>query len=796
MPTIKVGYELFDTTVPTGTLSESVLQVNAAYNLAATKFVKKWLAFHDREIKNTLKEMSTQVSGSAIDLLSQATETPIDVKKQRTLNDLTGAVILRPIGLADMSESYTALQTHANLANSYLKSVISNTELYYYNGLSQETDADDTHYLIRLANDYKYMRSHESNDKGKKVTIDVSTDKKEMRLGGETEEDLTKWATVYSLVQGKLYGTQNGLDSQMRQGEKERNVWEEAVVKSNWARDLPERITLNKTSSDFFRRDATMFEAMRLDLVGDDLRKLFASFEANGLTAVDFDSQPFPFEERLHIMDTGMVKTKLTAFSWWVTRCLFDVATPDYTSKYENVASKEIWKKANENRAIVEMEDFDNAHFQSQAKLFGRTDASDETGYIGDTIKEFFNGLKAALESKSQNQLRFSSCKDQLKTEAFPYVLPLIDLSLDNHLVWGSTITPFLLSVIAVASALSTELEEYNGGDSIPIKSWCVSPAVNQTSADQSGYTKVSNEIDIEKFITTISENFKGFYFSNRKALNNGVYAVLFADESSGLDSDSEKTLNQTLTELQAQIETKKNGIELLTIAIDIERANAELRTLIATEESVKKLFAKLQSLFKMPTYNGKQILVNVNGRIPFDIETVEQEKSILKWLYYYIHGFSFPHLETGRKMTGLIEPYCVLIKGPNEHSLATEMQFGNYYYATSIMIALENEACQLLGHIARDNKKRRRGQHYVVADIFSSTRITDFLDLQSKIKTIPNFRHKEFAAALVRLVRAIKSFNDCLNDAGKTTRDRVVMGRIDGERMVTAQEVLYGGWD
>lgn len=58
-----------------------------------------------------------------------------------------------------------------------------------------------------------------------------------------------------------------------------------------------------------------------------------------------------------------------------------------------------------------------------------------------------------------------------------------------------------------------------------------------------------------------------------------------------------------------------------------------------------------------------------------------------------------------------------------------------------------------------------------------------------------PNFKYIEFSAALLRLVRAIKSFNDCLNDAGRTTRDRVVMGRIDGERMVAAHEVLYGRW-
>lgn len=48
-------------------------------------------------------------------------------------------------------------------------------------------------------------------------------------------------------------------------------------------------------------------------------------------------------------------------------------------------------------------------------------------------------------------------------------------------------------------------------------------------------------------------------------------------------------------------------------------------------------------------------------------------------------------------------------------------MALGHYMYCTSIMLALENEACQLLGHIARDNKKRKRdGQTIVSPFIFS----------------------------------------------------------------------------
>ena len=77
---------------------------------------------------------------------------------------------------------------------------------------------------------------------------------------------------------------------------------------------------------------------------------------------------------------------------------------------------------------------------------------------------------------------------------------------------------------------------------------------------------------------------------------------------------------------------------------------------------------------------------------------------------------------------------------------------------------------------------------------------MTDFYILQTRLEAhaLPQgqqFSYHEFAAALVRLVRAIKSFNDCMNDAGRTMRDRVVMGRIDGERMIAGHEVLYGNW-
>ena len=145
-------------------------------------------------------------------------------------------------------------------------------------------------------------------------------------------------------------------------------------------------------------------------------------------------------------------------------------------------------------------------------------------------------------------------------------------------------------------------------------------------------------------------------------------------------------------------------------------------------------------------------------------------------------------------------------------------MQLGEYWFFTSVMLALENEACQLLSHIARDNRKRKRETHWVVstrfrikmslsltmhpqvAEIFLQSGVTDFVILQTRLqaraqRSNESFLYTEFAASLVRLVRAIKSFNDCMNDAGRTMRDRVVMGRIDGERMVASHEVLYGNW-
>ena len=48
------------------------------------------------------------------------------------------------------------------------------------------------------------------------------------------------------------------------------------------------------------------------------------------------------------------------------------------------------------------------------------------------------------------------------------------------------------------------------------------------------------------------------------------------------------------------------------------------------------------------------------------------------------------------------------------DDALVTAMAVGRYHYATTIMLALESEACQLLAHVARDNRKRKRGSSVV----------------------------------------------------------------------------------
>ena len=50
-------------------------------------------------------------------------------------------------------------------------------------------------------------------------------------------------------------------------------------------------------------------------------------------------------------------------------------------------------------------------------------------------------------------------------------------------------------------------------------------------------------------------------------------------------------------------------------------------------------------------------------------------------------------------------------------------MMVERYYYATTIMLALESEACQLLTHVARDNRKRKRGSSTVRMPCFALER-------------------------------------------------------------------------
>jgi len=122
------------------------------------------------------------------------------------------------------------------------------------------------------------------------------------------------------------------------------------------------------------------------------------------------------------------------------------------------------------------------------------------------------------------------------------------------------------------------------------------------------------------------------------------------------------------------------------------------------------------------------RLLVKVHGRFPISAG----ETTLLGRLLSLMAELALPTLATGRRMSDLVEPYNVLVRGPGKKTralwsrarvdvfsgdgaLSTVMVLGDYWYFTSVMLALENEACQLLGHVARDNRKRKRDGNKIV---------------------------------------------------------------------------------
>jgi len=122
------------------------------------------------------------------------------------------------------------------------------------------------------------------------------------------------------------------------------------------------------------------------------------------------------------------------------------------------------------------------------------------------------------------------------------------------------------------------------------------------------------------------------------------------------------------------------------------------------------------------------RLLVKVHGRFPISAG----DTTLLGRLLSLMAELALPTFATGRRMSDLVAQYNVLVRGPGKKAgalwsgawaddflgdgaLSTAMVLGDYWYFTSVMLALENEACQLLGHIARDNRKRKRDGNKIV---------------------------------------------------------------------------------
>lgn len=425
--------------------SQSVVvrKANAAYNLSASKFVKQYLAIHDRGIKNALKQMAAEVHGKAIDRLTASTEAEWDLERKFEFANAEGVVILRPVALKKGNDPPLWPKKRDDISDIY--------------------QMDGRLYTLKVWNktgegptygDGGKARSHSNTN------ISGDADSKTFSVplfGGSTS---ATYETVYAAVRGNLHTVE---DAQVRLPleQSASDLWER-ITHDEWSIDLPERKTLQIKGYVAHARAATTFAAMRLDLINSHIYQdlVRVGEEADVAGATDFDKEPFPFEERMREDDALGIQRKLDYLAKWITICIFD--RPDVKS-VQCVASEEFWSRMH--RSIGNdtlLSPFEDSLADTSFKTLSDLTSQDASA------KTFHDAWETKVRS-FERPFKLYNRHDQIPIETYPYVLPFVDMS--QGFVWGSTVTPFMLALIGAASCVSlmsdnVQLEAVKGAQS------------------------------------------------------------------------------------------------------------------------------------------------------------------------------------------------------------------------------------------------------------------------------------------------------------------------------------------
>ena len=695
----------------------AVRRVDAAYKLSASIFVKKYLALHDRGIKNAINRMAKEVKGEAIDAISAGTEEPWNLDRTFEFRNPRGMLLLRPVALAwsehgargdkpdpgwprdDRPFEYAVSPDDADeLAKRYRK------EPTLFTVRSHRFDA-----VGGAPQDAKYVRGHTNTS----ILVPEPGNTFE-RSTGENSFDSGSLPTLYALVKGPVLGL--GEHTKIAESYLASDLWE-GITKDTWSIGLPERETLQIKGYVAHARDSTTFAAIRLDLLGNQTLQELAKVHEEAVDAgvTDFDAHPLPFEERLHEDTAAGFLKRLDYLAKWITLCVFDRPFErDSSTARPTVASgkgrkgqgqrgdPEVAKKRPANSAQVEQRLLAEARSKTRGP---KRDDRDTEAYASKEFwhqmlayseipgaykpfeaalsespfrmltqlmekdpnaKFFYNEWAGGIRKQFEEAVKLHNVRDQMPIEAFPYVLPFVDMS--KGFVWGSTATPFLLALTAAASCVARHTDT-NSKEAQPLEEPQKSGASPDTEpaahaagggAKSTGASEVHSGLNsqrvpkpkqaietgtlysievtgIEKSHRWFWDNFGGIHYSNRKSLNNGVFAVLFPQSN----------LFKARYEFNAGLDNKPDVAEY-----DL----------------------------KAP------IFVKIHGRFPVSLD----ELSLLGSLYSMLEEVRMrlardhrgarltreqmmvPDFDSAKRMKDLLFPYCVAVKGPGERCAAS----------------------------------------------------------------------------------------------------------------------------
>lgn len=240
--------------------------------------------------------------------------------------------------------------------------------------------------------------------------------------------------------------------------------------------------------------------------------------------------------------------------------------------------------------------------------------------------------------------------------------------------------------------------------------------------------------IENEHLVNVFERRFKGIHYSNRKALNSGVYAVLFPNLTWYKDN----------FEKLWRIGKEKSILKYVHGREPVNRSDdtflAKLYDLLVESDATTR---RLRGLVR-------PYVVLVRG--PGDA-ALTTPMSVAKWTYA-----SAELLLVEQEAIALLSH---ISRDTRKRKLNPQPTSLSSMFSTN----------QIRDFVA----------------------LNDFVKVQSRSNKT---KVDAFCSAMFRLIKALQAYNDIFQDSGKTQRDRVAMARFDSERFAAAHELLFHYFD